>query len=153
MKNAWTILLPTNQINFDNISASASLTIVIILNVIWCFPFWFYNCCLIWLRTSEMWEGHKEYNYYNYQWWILTHYIQSYTNTPWVTMIESMTNIQNTEPTNKNIRIPTGHWQNFNHECFIQTLLSPFFYFLTLRTIIYWNTKFKIAFSSLVYLN
>ena len=34
-------------------------------------------------------------------------------------------------------------------ECITQTLLSPFFYFFTLRTIIYSNTKFKIAFPHL----
>ena len=36
------------------------------------------------------------------------------------------------QETNKNIRFPTGHWQNINHECITQTLLSPFFYFLYL---------------------
>ena len=53
------------------------------------------------------------------------------------------------QETNKNIRFRTGHWQNINHECITQTLLSPFFYFFTLRTIIYSNTKFKIAFPHL----
>ena len=38
------------------------------------------------------------------------------------------------QETNKNIRFPTGHWQNINHECtgINVTLLSPFFYFLYL---------------------